>query len=152
MKTVNPTVTINLLFRRLLPVGACLAFAAIATAQNTAPLAPLTISDVPRATQIGSGPVPAGAPGNGRYVPPVPADTNLPTLWLIGDSTVRNGTLGDNGPAGQWGWGAPITAYFDLKKINVVNRAFGDPASQLHERHDASDFETKTQDKLTAGG
>ena len=134
MKTVNPTVTINLLFRRLLPVGACLAFAAIATAQNTAPLAPLTISDVPRATQIGSGPVPAGAPGNGRYVPPVPADTNLPTLWLIGDSTVRNGTLGDNGPAGQWGWGAPITAYFDLKKINVVNRAFGGTSSRTFYR------------------
>jgi GST-like protein len=26
----------------------------------------------------------------------------------------------------------------------------GDPAPQLHERHDASDFETKTQDKLAA--
>jgi len=31
----------------------------------------------------------------------------LPTLWLIGDSTVRNGTLGTGGN-GQWGWGAPI--------------------------------------------
>jgi GST-like protein len=30
----------------------------------------------------------------------------------------------------------------------MVNRSFGDPASQLHERHDASDFDTKTQDKL----
>jgi GST-like protein len=30
----------------------------------------------------------------------------------------------------------------------MVNRAMGDPAMQLHERHDASDFETKTQDKL----
>jgi GST-like protein len=32
----------------------------------------------------------------------------------------------------------------------MVNRIQGDPASQLHERHEASDFETKTQDKLTA--
>jgi GST-like protein len=32
-----------------------------------------------------------------------------------------------------------------------VNRLQGDPAAQLHERHDASDFETKTQDKLVAG-
>jgi GST-like protein len=32
----------------------------------------------------------------------------------------------------------------------MVNRAFGEPSSQLHERHDASDFETNTQDKLAA--
>jgi GST-like protein len=30
----------------------------------------------------------------------------------------------------------------------MVNRTWGQPSSQLHERHDASDFETKTQDKL----
>ncbi len=92
--------------------------------------APLKISDVPRATQMGTGSAPAGAPGNGRYTPPVPANPRLPTLWLIGDSTVRNGTSGENGPDGQWGWGAPITAYFDLKKINVVNRAFGGTSSR----------------------
>jgi GSH-dependent disulfide-bond oxidoreductase len=38
-----------------------------------------------------------------------------------------------------------------VKRGRMVNRVTGDPASQLHERHDASDFETKTQDKLTAG-
>ncbi len=32
----------------------------------------------------------------------------------------------------------------------MVNRTFGDPAKQLHERHDASDFDTRTQDKLAA--
>jgi GST-like protein len=32
----------------------------------------------------------------------------------------------------------------------MVNKAMGDKATQLHERHDASDFETKTQDKLEA--
>ena len=37
-----------------------------------------------------------------------------------------------------------------VKRGRMVNRPFGDPASQLHERHDASDFETKTQDKLQA--
>jgi nucleoside-diphosphate-sugar epimerase len=31
----------------------------------------------------------------------------------------------------------------------IVNRAVGDLAQQLHERHDASDFDAKTQDKLT---
>ncbi len=70
----------------------------------------------------------AGEPGGGRYAPPLPADPKLPTLWIIGDSTVRNGTPGNgstNAPDGQWGWGAPLTYYFNIKKINVVNRAFG---------------------------
>ncbi len=110
------------------------AFAALPLLSNRAngapPATPIQISDVPRATQFGEGPAPAGAPNNGRYTPPLPADPKLPTLWLIGDSTVRNGTSGDNGPNGQWGWGAPITAYFDLKKINVVNRAFGGTSSR----------------------
>jgi GSH-dependent disulfide-bond oxidoreductase len=30
----------------------------------------------------------------------------------------------------------------------MVNRTWGEPSSQLHERHDASDFETRTQDKI----
>ena len=37
-----------------------------------------------------------------------------------------------------------------VKRGRKVNRLSGDPADQLHERHEASDFETKTQDKLTA--
>jgi lysophospholipase L1-like esterase len=83
---------------------------------------PLQIKDVPPETQRG--------PGTGRYEPPIPAKAELPTLWLIGDSTVRNGSKGDNGPDGQWGWGGPITAYFDLSKINVVNRALGGTSSR----------------------
>ena len=39
-----------------------------------------------------------------------------------------------------------------VKRGRMVNRVSGDPSSQLHERHDASDFETKTQDKLQAAG
>jgi lysophospholipase L1-like esterase len=90
----------------------------------------IQMSDVPRNTQMGSPPAPDGAPGNGRYFPPTPAHSNLPTLWIIGDSTVRNGTLGDGSNMSQWGWGAPIVAYFDLDKINVVNRAFGGTSSR----------------------
>ena len=37
-----------------------------------------------------------------------------------------------------------------VQRGRMVNRTFGDPSSQLHERHDASDFLTKTQDKLTS--
>jgi GST-like protein len=38
-----------------------------------------------------------------------------------------------------------------VKRGRMVNRIRGEPSSQLHERHDASDFETKTQDKVEAG-
>jgi len=37
-----------------------------------------------------------------------------------------------------------------VRRGRMVNRLSGDPSEQLHERHDASDFETKTQDKLAA--
>ena len=37
-----------------------------------------------------------------------------------------------------------------VKRGTMVNRTYGDPSSQLHERHDSSDFDTKTQDKLAA--
>jgi GST-like protein len=39
-----------------------------------------------------------------------------------------------------------------VQRGRMVNRMVGEPASQLHERHDASDFETNTQDKLTPAG
>lgn len=59
---------------------------------------------------------------------PAPADRKLPTLFLIGDSTVRNGR-GD-GQNGQWGWGEPIAGFFDNAKINVANRALGGRSSR----------------------
>jgi GST-like protein len=45
-------------------------------------------------------------------------------------------------------WAALVAARPAVQRGRKVNRVHGDPASQLHERHDASDFETKTQDKL----
>ena len=47
-------------------------------------------------------------------------------------------------------WADEIGARPAVKRGRMVNRLQGDPASQLHERHDASDFETRTQDKLAA--
>lgn len=61
---------------------------------------------------------------------PEPANPKLPTLFLIGDSTVRNGQ-GDGGN-GQWGWGEPLVAYFDTSKLNVVNRAVGGLSSRTY--------------------
>ena len=45
-------------------------------------------------------------------------------------------------------WTNQIAQRPAVKRGRMVNRAFGDPASQLHERHEASDFDTKTQDKI----
>ena len=47
-------------------------------------------------------------------------------------------------------WAKEIDARPAVQRGRMVNRTFGDPEMQLHERHDASDFETKTQDKLEA--
>ena len=65
---------------------------------------------------------------------PAPANAALPSLFLIGDSTVRNGRDdGQNkGAEGQWGWGNPIAALFDTSKINVVNRAIGGLSSRTY--------------------
>ncbi|WP_421993379.1 glutathione-dependent disulfide-bond oxidoreductase [Roseococcus sp.] len=45
-------------------------------------------------------------------------------------------------------WADQIHARPAVQRGRMVNRVQGDPAMQLHERHNASDFETKTQDKL----
>jgi GST-like protein len=48
-------------------------------------------------------------------------------------------------------WTDAIAARPAVQRGRKVNRAFGELTDQLHERHDASDFETRTQDKLEAG-
>jgi GST-like protein len=45
-------------------------------------------------------------------------------------------------------WADEIGQRPAVRRGRMVNRATGDPASQLHERHDASDFDHRTQDKL----
>ncbi|MDP5220262.1 glutathione-dependent disulfide-bond oxidoreductase [Ruegeria sp. 2205SS24-7] len=45
-------------------------------------------------------------------------------------------------------WAKKIDARPAVQRGRMVNRAFGEPHTQLHERHDASDFEHRTQDKL----
>jgi GST-like protein len=47
-------------------------------------------------------------------------------------------------------WAEAIFARPAVQRGRMVNRTTGEPSSQLHERHDAGDFETKTQDKLAA--
>jgi len=45
-------------------------------------------------------------------------------------------------------WTDAIAQRPAVQRGRMVNRTWGDPASQLHERHDASDFQTSTQDKI----
>jgi len=49
-------------------------------------------------------------------------------------------------------WTDEIAQRPAAKRGRMVNRTWGDPASQLHERHEASDFETRTQDRLGPAG
>ncbi|MEO5697200.1 MAG: glutathione-dependent disulfide-bond oxidoreductase, partial [Burkholderiaceae bacterium] len=49
-------------------------------------------------------------------------------------------------------WTDRIAARPAVKRGRMVNRAWGEPSSQLFERHDAGDFATKTQDKVGASG
>ena len=50
--------------------------------------------------------------------------TTRPTLWLIGDSTVKNGTSGEKG------WGEVLGDRFDATKIEVLNKAIGGRSSR----------------------
>jgi GSH-dependent disulfide-bond oxidoreductase len=49
-------------------------------------------------------------------------------------------------------WADAIYARPAVKRGRMVNRLQGEPSSQLHERHDASDFLTRTQDKVAPAG
>lgn len=52
-----------------------------------------------------------------------------PVLFLVGNSTMRTGTLG-NGDNGQWGWGYFMHEYFDPEKMTVENHALGGMSSR----------------------
>lgn len=67
-----------------------------------------------------------------RTARPVAGSTrvgNNPVLFLVGNSTMRTGTLG-NGSNGQWGWGYYAPEYFDKNKITVENHALGGMSSR----------------------
>ena len=93
-------------------------FARLASAQDT---------PAPAADPVAAAPRP-------RMQMPEPANPKLPSLILIGDSTVRNGRDDGQGKGdeGQWGWGHEIAKYFDPAKINVVNRAVGGLSSRTY--------------------
>ena len=65
-----------------------------------------------------------------RYPMPLPLNATLPTIFLIGDSTVRNGRA--DGANGQWGWGEPLADLIDATQFNLVNRALGGLSSRTY--------------------
>jgi lysophospholipase L1-like esterase len=77
-------------------------------------------------------PVPAVNTDPGRTIrfPPPVLKPGIPTVWLVGDSTVRNGR-GD-GANNQMGWGDELAPYLDLNKVNLVNRAIGGRSSRTY--------------------
>jgi len=54
-----------------------------------------------------------------------------PTVFVVGDSTVKNGQ-GD-GAGGLWGWGDPIKYHFDSTKVSVENHARGGTSSRTYQ-------------------
>lgn len=72
-----------------------------------------------------------------RTARPVPGSSrkgNNPVLFLVGNSTMRTGTLG-NGNNGQWGWGYFAHEYFDENRITVENHALGGTSSRTFYNH-----------------
>ena len=108
---------------RKLLFGAALVMSAPAiNAQVTAPMedvnkvVDLTLDSLGKAETAR---VPAGSSRKG----------DNPVLFLVGNSTMRNGTLG-NGNNGQWGWGFYAHAFFDENRITVENQALGGTSSR----------------------
>ena len=89
------------LLRRLLPSSAAALFVLASGAQQPAPLAVAPPAPV-TPPQINT---PRDAPLNPK----------LPTIFIVGDSTARNGA--------DLGWGDHLAHYFDTAKVNVANRA-----------------------------
>lgn len=102
----------------------CTAFLAIgATAQNR----PEGMKDVNRVTDLT-----LDSLNKANTVRPVAGSSRKgdnPVLFLVGNSTMRTGTLG-NGNNGQWGWGYFAGEYFDENKITVENHALGGTSSR----------------------
>jgi len=69
-------------------------------------------------------------PGRTIHFAPADLKPGIPTVWLVGDSTVRNGR-GD-GANNQMGWGDELAPYLDLNKVNLVNRAIGGRSSRTY--------------------
>jgi lysophospholipase L1-like esterase len=113
-----------------LGVRSAISAAILTLALQAVALQAVALQAIPSAQQPAQQPSPTDPAVHAKLNLPVPKNLALPTLFLVGDSTVRNGH-GDGGQ-GQWGWGEPLAAFFDPAKINVVNRAIGGRSSRTY--------------------
>lgn len=79
------------------------------------------------ATQPGNDDVPRPVEDAAKFRLQPKPDPSLPTLFLVGDSTMKVGT------AGQRGWGEELAPFFDKSKINVLNQAIGGRSSRTYQ-------------------
>ena len=134
MSRICSTLHVSFLAAALTCLLPLLAVAAPQTGPNTAPQVPWSARSAPPAATTDARAIPRTPPDPRTQEKDLglklPNNPSLPSLILIGDSTVRNGHgRGDNN---QWGWGAPLVDFFDPAKINVVNRAIGGLSSHSY--------------------
>lgn len=104
---------------------------AVAQAQVTDRQVPRPVEDVNRVTDLTLDSLNKAASAR-----PVSGSSRVgdnPVLFLVGNSTMRTGTLG-NGNNGQWGWGYFAHLYFDPQRISVENHALGGTSSRTFYR------------------
>lgn len=111
----------------LLVFLASLTIGAVATAQNTSGADFRPMEDVNQVTDLTLDSLHKA--NTARPVPGSSRKGTNPVLFLIGNSTMRTGTLG-NGNNGQWGWGFYAGRYFDENRITVENHALGGTSSR----------------------
>ena len=107
--------------KHIFTVVACI-WAGVLTAQNQSTQIPRGMVDVNKVTDLT-----LDSLNKANTVRPKAGSSrkgNNPVLFLVGNSTMRTGTLG-NGNNGQWGWGYFIGQYFDENRITVENHALG---------------------------
>lgn len=111
----------------LLLCGAAMALTLGLSAQQPRRQRPRGMEDVNKVTDLTLDSL--NKANTARPVPGSSRKGNNPVLFLIGNSTMRTGTLG-NGNNGQWGWGYFAGEYFDQDRITVENHALGGTSSR----------------------
>ena len=112
--------TITVMLLMLLTMGASAQVTRLQGMEDVNKVKDLTLDSLDKVRQA------RVAPGSSRK-------GNNPVLFLVGNSTMRNGTLG-NGNNGQWGWGYYAEEFFDKNKITVENQALGGTSSRTFYR------------------
>ncbi len=97
------------------------------TAQNTTSADIRPMEDVNKVTDLTLDSL--NKANTARPVPGSSRQGTNPVLFLVGNSTMRTGTMG-NGNNGQWGWGFYASQYFDESRISVENQALGGTSSR----------------------